>query len=344
MNKTNQSWTCTCGSNNDTQFCPVCGKPRPSENNVAETVAANYQPQNPIYQQPPAYQQPMYQQAPIYQPVPAPQVFRGGTDLKKEIKEMSGSWWVLVLAIAATVIAIITAITTITNYGGVFNLFVSLIRLLLTVLVAAGFWNIWVTGRNKTRGISVSGLNMLKGVVKTYYAVIMVAICLVIVGFVILLSIADGINNIVQDLTDVGLGKEIGSIAAVVFVVLGIAIVIVVLYFKSILNILADVKDRGTRASLMESKGFIMTAVMLFIMAAVNILSYLGTQVATSFINAIMKEVLPNADTQQIGGGSMTMSLVLDICTIFLYLFGGILVIKYHSLIKKATEKALQES
>ncbi|MDD4290917.1 MAG: hypothetical protein PHX51_01555 [Clostridia bacterium] len=329
----NNLWKCECGTINETDTCTNCNKPRPTV--AAPSMSAEEMLRQQMIQQQMIQQQMMQQQMAQQEQlkaeaersrqrelerVQAEEVAKYREEKKKgvffdAINPLAGSWMVLVLAIAASLAALVNLVNMFTNFG-FFKFGYGLVSVALSALVCAGFWVIWAGA--KKRNLSAKGIGLIKGAFTTYqvFAYIVLAFAMIVVFLAS--SIAAGTGGFLNDLlntAEVDLGFDlsglIGAGIAILLVVYMIVAALVVCYFVFVGQILNDAKNR-LNGKIIAQKKFIASAIFLFLMVPSQILIMLNASV---------------------------INVIAGLSAIILYGFGGVVCILYgKALLNYGTE------
>ena len=264
----------------------------------------------------------------------------------KAIKSWSGSWVVLVLAIATTVTAFLSMISLFTTLSsGWFKILTCVVKLLLNVLLCVGFWRVFAMGRKKDDNLNSGGVKMLKGVITFYqvitYIVMILIITLFIVAFIGMVSCAkdvqDAANNANVDVSGVT-AKFIGILVGILLVLIAVFVIFIIYYGKIIGFTKAVITCMDEKT--VKYTGFKTAAVLFFIVGGVAVLQAIGPAILSGVLSGIL-----NGLPSQLGFLSMlsglfkidVADLIAQIAKAATYIFAGVLVLQFNGLAEKVS-------
>lgn len=332
------------GMNNQPPISP------PNTQNPVYT-ANTVNPQNPVYPQNPVNpQNPVYPQNPVNpqgEPVlkspPAP---NKTVEAMRVLKKVTGTWLMLVLAIACTVATIFNVVDMIPKLKGLLMVF-NLVKLILAIVICVGVWKVYINGRSNN--LNASGFKLIKNVITFRYVIIMILVAIIMLIIILAMSFASSVGGYIDTASNSGgtVSGKVNTVLIVILLVLGCAIAVLVLFFKSVIGSL------GSASNLLENKiisknNYYMAAIILLIIGVFKFASIFLSSALGALADTVLATIASSSESMsKIGslGGLFDTNwsgIILNVCDMLNYVVGGIIIILYAKKIK-VLEKQLEQ-
>lgn len=354
-----EKWKCPdCGNVNDGEKCSACGKLKDAtgakfeESSLQQYLSMQLKQQEVLQQQEKEkrekrkeYNAQMEEYNRLYNEAPV-----------KVIKQWSGSWLVLIMAVFASVAVLCALIALVVALDkGAFSILSSLVKILLAALVCAGFWRTWANGRSQNQPLDAGGPKMLRGVF-TFYRVMMyigmsLLLMLVILMFIFMKSCTDiatgagtGFGNIIDQSGNTA--TSMGNInSGVTGILVGLLIIVIavfalmIFFYESVRKFADDATNCFTTRTVNYAGGnCLRVAVAFFIVGGFSALSAFGPVIMSSALSTLINSFEGGLNSDFIGNaleGLLKINvadMLAQLSTAGLYITGGILALTYDKL------------
>ncbi len=348
----NNLWQCTCGAQNEGNFCASCGKRKPG----TETIDVDSYSEQYLKLQ--IRQQELLQAQEEKRLAAKEEEERKRKELEnkkreydiayngipsKYLKSTMGSWLLLLLSIFATAAFCCYFVSFAMHLSGWFTILRKFISVLLSGLLCIGFWRTYISGKRKNSKLDSCGPKMMNGIL-IFYQVIATLIMTLI--FIILIILMIRIGRITQS-TDQSGNAELADASStatgrVVAVFLGLCIVdfiiiaLITVYFTITRNFCKHTVDCIGKNDV-SLYNCIPAAIFFFIVGIISLITAISSLNLFSFSNILGQY------TDNLGSlGSMISNFMSNkadyakaLAKLFnavVYIFTGILAIKFNSL------------